>query len=150
MRKLLLILTIAFVAVLSGYEYSSAFAKGDQDCTKCHTLNAEQAREALKEIIPDIKILDIQNGPISGLWEVSMESGAKKGILYIDYSKKTIIAGNILGIKTKTNYTQIAYEKINPPPSPVKIDYSAIPLENSLVMGNKNAKHKIIVFDDPD
>jgi thiol:disulfide interchange protein DsbC len=150
MRKVIFIMAIIIAAVLSRYEYSSAFAKGDKDCAKCHTLNAEQAKEALKELIPDVKILGIQSGPINGLWEVSMESGGKKGILYIDYSKNNIIAGNILGIKTKTNFTQIAYEKINPPPPPVKIDYSSIPLENSLVMGDKNAKHKIIVFDDPE
>ena len=151
MRKIILLFFIGAFMVFSGHGNAYAFPKGeDQDCSKCHTLNAEQAKEVLKELIPDVKILGVQNGPINGLWEVSMESAAKKGILYIDYSKKNIIAGNIVGIKTKTNYTQIAYEKINPPPPPVKIDYSAIPLENSLVMGDKNAKYKIIVFDDPD
>lgn len=150
MRKIILLIFMFSCLIFSGYEMAYAFAPGDQDCSKCHTLNAEQAKEVLKELIPDVKILSVQNGPINGLWEVSMESAAKKGILYIDYSKKNIIAGNIVGIKTKTNYTQIAYEKINPPPPPVKIDYSAIPLENSLVMGDKNAKYKIIVFDDPD
>ena len=153
MRKItLLIIPLLFIAfvVFSGNGTAYAFPKEGQDCTKCHTLNAEQAKEVLKELIPDVKILDVKNGPIKGLWEVSMESGAKKGILYVDYSKKKIIAGNIVDIKTKTNYTQIAFEKINPPPPPVKIDYSAIPLENSLVMGDKNAKYKIIVFDDPD
>lgn len=150
MRKIILLIFMFSCLIFSEYEMAYAFAPGDQDCSKCHTLNAEQAKEVLKELIPDVKILSVQNGPINGLWEVSMESAAKKGILYIDYSKKNIIAGNIVGIKTKTNYTQIAYEKINPPPPPVKIDYSAIPLENSLVMGDKNAKYKIIVFDDPD
>ena len=150
MRKLFLVLTIVFVMVLSGYRYSSAFAKDDQDCTKCHALNSEQAKELLKALIPDVKILDVQNGPIKGLWQVSIEGGARKGIIYIDYSKNNIIVGNILGVKTRTNFTQVAYEKLNPPPPPVKIDYSTIPLENSLVMGDKNAKYKIIVFDDPD
>ena len=151
MRKIILVFFLGAFMVFSGHVIAYAFPKGgDQDCSKCHTLNAEQAKEVLKELIPDVKILGVQNGPINGLWEVSMESAAKKGILYIDYSKKNIIAGNIVGIKTKTNYTQIAYAKINPPPPPVKIDYSAIPLENSLVMGDKNAKYKIIVFDDPD
>ena len=150
MRKIILLIVMSSCLVFSGYGMAHAFAQGDQDCSKCHTLSKEQAKEVLKELIPDVKILDIQNGPVSGLWEVSMESGAKKGILYLDYSKKKIISGNIVGIKTRTNYTQIAYEKINPPPPPVKIDYSAIPLENSLVMGDKNAKYKIIVFDDPD
>jgi len=150
MRKIILLIVMTSFLLLLGHEMAYAFAPGDQDCTKCHALNAEQAKEVLKELIPDIKILGVQNGPINGLWEVSFESASKKGILYVDYSKQNILAGNIVGIKTKTNYTQIAYEKINPPPPPVIIDYSAIPLENSLVMGDKNAKYKIIVFDDPD
>jgi thiol:disulfide interchange protein DsbC len=136
--------------VLSGHRMAAAFAPGGQDCSKCHTLSKEEAKDVLKDLIPDLRILDVQKGPVSGFWEVGIESGAKKGILYIDYSKKNIISGNIVGIKTKTNYTQIAFEKINPPPPPVKIDYSSIPLENSLVMGDKNAKYKIVVFDDPD
>jgi thiol:disulfide interchange protein DsbC len=144
MKKILLSALTIGLAIAAGNGDAYAFAKGEQDCTKCHTLNAEQAKEVLKEIIPDVKILDIQNGPINGLWEVSMESGAKKGVLYIDYSKKNLVAGNIVGIKTKTNYTQQSFDKIN------KIDYSSIPLENSLVMGDKDAKYKLIVFDDPD
>ncbi len=147
MRKITLLFILGVFLVLSVNGTANAFPEGGKDCTKCHTLNAEQAKEVLKELIPDVTILGVQNGPINGLWEVGMESAGKKSILYIDYSKKNIIAGNIFGIKTKTNYTQIAFEKINPP---VKIDYSAIPLENSLVMGDKNAKYKIIVFDDPD
>jgi thiol:disulfide interchange protein DsbC len=144
MKKLLLSALTIGLAITAGSGDAHAFAKGDQDCTKCHTLNAEQAKEVLKEIIPDVKILDIQNGPINGLWEVSMESGAKKGVLYLDYSKKNLVAGNIFGIKTRTNYTQQTFDKIN------KIDYSSIPLENSLIMGAKDAKHKLVVFDDPD
>jgi thiol:disulfide interchange protein DsbC len=144
MKKLLLSALTIGLAIAASCNSAYAFAKGEQDCTKCHTLNAGQAKEVLKEIIPDVKILDIQNGPINGLWEVSLESGGKKSVLYIDYSKKTLVAGNILGIKTKTNYTQQSFDKIN------RIDYASIPLENSLVMGEKDAKHKIIVFDDPD
>jgi len=144
MKKLLISALTIGLAVFAGYQNASAYAKGEQDCTKCHTLNADQARDVLKEIIPDIKILEVKDSPISGFWEVAMESGSKKGIMYIDYSKKNLVAGNIFGIKTKTNYTQVSFEKIN------KVDVSQIPLDNALVMGDKNAKHKVIVFSDPD
>ncbi|TAN39704.1 MAG: hypothetical protein EPN25_10385 [Nitrospirae bacterium] len=143
MKKLLLsALTIVLVAAGAGEVF--AFAKGEQDCSKCHTLNAEQARDVLKEVIPDAKILNVQDGPVRGLWEISIEAGPKKGVVYIDYSKKNLIAGNIIGIEAKLNYTQLTYDKLN------KVDFSALPLENALVMGDKNAKHKVVVFDDPD
>jgi thiol:disulfide interchange protein DsbC len=144
MKKLIISALTIGLAVTAGYQNVSAYAKGDQDCTKCHTLNADQAKDVLKELIPDVKVMEVKDGPINGLWEVSMESGSKKGIMYIDYSKKNLIAGNILGIKTKTNYTQISHEKIN------KVDVSSIPLDNALIMGDKNAKNKVIVFSDPD
>ncbi len=144
MKKLLITALTIGLAVFAGYQDASAYSKGEQDCTKCHTLNADQAKDVLKEIIPDVKVLDVQNGPVNGLWEVSMESGSKKGILYLDYSKKNLFAGRIIGIKSKTDFTNIAMEKIN------KVDVSSIPLDNALVMGDRNAKNKVIVFSDPD
>ena len=144
MQKILFVLTIVFIAVLSGNDSALAFAPGDQDCLKCHSLSAEQAKEALKTLIPDVVILGVQPGPIKGTWEIGMESGGKKSVLYIDFSKKTLIAGNIFDISTRANYTQDSLSKIN------KIDYTQIPLDNSVVMGDKDAKYRIIVFDDPE
>ena len=73
-----------------------------------------------------------------------MEAGGKKGIFYIDFSGKHLVAGNIFVIATKANVTQEHFQEIN------KVDLSQVPLENSLVMGDQDAKYKIIVFDDPD
>jgi len=144
MKKLLLsVLTIA-LAITAGSIEVFAYSKGEQDCSKCHTLSADQAKDVLKELIPDIKILGVQNGPIEGFWEISMEAGNRKSVLYVDYAKKRLFAGRIIDIKTKTDYTNTAIEKIT------KVDVSTIPLENALVMGDKNAKHKVVVFDDPD
>jgi thiol:disulfide interchange protein DsbC len=143
MRKISILFVFIFIA-FAGNSRAFAFDKCDQDCQKCHTLDKDQAAETLKKLIPDVKILEVQQGPIKGLWEVGMESGGKKGILYVDYSKKKIIAGNIFEIETKKNFTQESFQKIN------KVDFSSIPLENSIVMGNKDAKYKIVVFDDPD
>lgn len=119
--------------------------KGGQDCTKCHTLNSEEAAGALKTLAPDIKILEVKAGPIQGLWEVALEAGGRKGILYLDYSKKkVIINGNIVDLQTKTSFTKESFDKIN------KVDLSLIPYDKALVMGEKDAKLKVAVFDDPD
>lgn len=129
---------------LSGTDKASGFAKTDQDCRKCHTLSAEQAQKTLESMIPNLKILAIQDSAIDGLWEIAIESGGKKGIVYLDYGKKHIIAGNIFALQTKENLTQESFQRIN------RIDVAQIPLGDALLMGEKTAKHKIIVFDDPD
>lgn len=132
------------VAIFARYEKAYAFAQGEQECIKCHTLSAEQAKDVLKEVLPDIKILDIQRGPVNGLWEIGMESGGRKGILYLDFAKKKLILGNIFEVRTKTNFTQDSFSRIN------KVDVSTFPYENSILMGDKDAKYKVVVFDDPD
>ncbi len=144
MRKFLLFLSVVFITLWASYGNVSAFDKCDQECIKCHTMNAEEAKEALKGFAPDVKILDVRQGPLNGLWEIGIEAGGKKNIVYIDFSKKKVIAGNVLDIKTKTNYTQESLQRIN------KVDVSLIPLDNSVIMGDKDAKYKIIVFDDPE
>lgn len=124
------------------------FAKSDQDCSKCHTLSAEQAKTLLKDLIPNVKIIHVQPAPITGLWEIGIDTGGRKAIVYLDYAKKNIISpatrGEVISIATKSSLTQESFQKIN------KVDISQIPLSNALVMGDKTAKHKVIVFDDPD
>jgi thiol:disulfide interchange protein DsbC len=145
MRKYVICLSVFFLAFLIHNGEAHAFAKGtDQDCGKCHTLNAEEAQGALKAIAPDVKILEIQPGPLKGFWELGIEAGGRKNIVYLDFSKKKIIVGNVIDLQTRTNYTKESFDRIN------KVDLSQIPLENSLVMGDKDAKYKIVVFDDPE
>ena len=63
MRKCIYILAALTLALFSRYENAYAFAKGaDQECIKCHSLNADQARELLKPLVPDIKILEDKSG----------------------------------------------------------------------------------------
>jgi len=143
MRKYALLFIIIFI-VLSVYEMAYAFVQGNQDCIKCHTLSNETATKTLSEMVPNVKILDIQPSAVKGLWEISLESAGKKGIVYVDYSGKHLFSGNLFVIKTKTNLTQERSQEIN------KVDVSQIPLKDALVMGDKNAKYKVIVFDDPD
>lgn len=107
-------------------------------------MSKEAAGELLKVIMPDVKVLSVESAPVDGLWEVALESGGEKGIAYIDFAGKNVIFGNILNVATKTNLTKKKFDEIN------KIDVSLIPLKDSIVMGNSMAKHKVIVFDDPD
>jgi thiol:disulfide interchange protein DsbC len=141
MRKVILSAVIVFLLCPA---FSYAFSSKGQDCSKCHTLKKEEAVTLLKGVIPNPKILDIRMTPLKAMWELDVEADGKKGIVYLDFSKKYLISGSIIEIKTKQNLTQERFSEIT------KVNVSQIPLKDALVMGDKNARLKVIVFDDPD
>ncbi len=142
MRKIL-ILAMA-LSILQYASNSYAFSSKGENCSKCHTLKKEEAAALIKLLDPNIKILNIKLTPLKSLWEIDVESGGKKAVVYIDITKKYLISGQILDIKSKRNLTQESGETLN------KIDPSKIPLNDALVLGDKNAKKRVIVFTDPD
>lgn len=141
LKRSLLTFLLLFYLLPSGF--SHAFEAKGQDCAKCHTLGNDEARDLLKGIIPDIKIVDIRISPVNAFWEVFSESGGRKGLIYVDFSKKYLILGTIISIKERKNLTQERFTELN------KIDVSQIPLDDALVMGDPNARIRIIAFDDP-
>jgi thiol:disulfide interchange protein DsbC len=142
MRSRLLFLTVCLLFMPLSYAYS--FSDKTENCSKCHILKSDEAFILLKDIIPGLKILEIRTGPFKGLWEVDIEGGGKKGLAYVDFSKKYVISGGIIDIKGRRNLTQERLTEIN------RVNVAQIPLSDALVIGDRNAKHKIIVFDDPD
>jgi hypothetical protein len=149
MRKITLLFILGAFLVLSGQGIAYAFPQGDKDCSKCHTLTNEQAKSIMDNLFPNAKIIHAKPSPMTGLWEIGIEVGGSKAIIYLDYAKNHIISpqatgGNIVDIKTKTNLTQESFQNIN------KVDISQIPLKDALFMGDEKAKYKVIVFDDPD
>jgi len=107
-------------------------------------LNGTDAAVILKDAIPEVKILNVGQAPVKGYWEVMIQSGDRKGLVYIDYSKKTFLSGAIIDLKEKKNLTKDRFDELN------KVDVSKIPLEDALVMGDPKAKYRVIVFTDPD
>jgi thiol:disulfide interchange protein DsbC len=107
-------------------------------------LSKEEARDLLKDLLPNINILDIRLSPTKALWEIFSESGGRKGLVYVDFSKKYLVLGNIFSIKERKNLTQERTADLN------KVDLSQIPLGDALVMGDPKARIRIIAFDDPD
>jgi thiol:disulfide interchange protein DsbC len=142
MKKQILAVALVLLAFLSSHAYG--FSQKGQDCSKCHSLKKEEARALLKSFDPKIQVLDIRTGPVKYLWEVSYEANGRKGLVYIDLPKKHLFSGNLFDIRDKKNLTQYSLAEIN------KINTSQIPLHDALILGRKNAKHKIIVFSDPD
>jgi len=121
-----------------------SFPTKNQDCSKCHALKKEEADALLKIFNKSIKVLSVTRSKAKYLWEVSYESDGKKGIIYIDLPKKHLLSGTILDLQSKKNLTQEKLSEIT------RVNVSQIPLRDALVIGDKNAKQKVIVFDDPE
>lgn len=110
-------------------------------CTDCHNLSKDEAKKLLKGDQFKITVDEVRPAKIKGLWEVRLTQFNKKIVLYIDFSKKHLIEGQV-------KFTQL--DKIGEQEPLRKVDVSAIPLGDAIIMGDPNAPKKIIVFDDPD
>ena len=120
----------------------------DGDCNKCHSLSKAEASDIMKKLkVPDAKVLDVYMSPIKGLWEVPIDSQGKRGIFYVPFSKHYVVQGSIVEVATGANKTNEQYQKMQ---ESRKIDVSKISLKNALVLGDKTAKKRVIVFTDPD
>jgi thiol:disulfide interchange protein DsbC len=138
MRKFILIVFIAITIITFGIVHNIYSTEN------CDQITNQEAVDLLKELAPDVKVLEVRPAPVKGLWEFAVESKGQKTILYVDCSKKYLITGSILDLKTKANVTQERYIEIS------KVDVSKIPLDDAIVMGDKEAKYRVIVFTDPD
>ncbi len=142
MRRILLFFALSSLIFPAQNLY--AFASKGQDCSKCHTLKKEEAASILKTFDQSIKVLSVNKSRAQYLWEVSYESKGKKGILYIDFPKKHLFVGTLIKVQGKENLTEDSLSKLK------KVNVSQIPLKDALLVGSKSAKHKIIVFVDPE
>jgi thiol:disulfide interchange protein DsbC len=141
MRTLLFsfLLLLCLFPMSDGYGFE---ARG-QDCSKCHTLGRDEAKDLLKNIIPGVIIFDIRLSPAKGFWEVSVESGGRKGLVYVDFLKKYFFSGALISIAEKKNLTQERLIELK------RVDVSQIPLDDALVMGDPKARIRVIAFSNP-
>ena len=138
------LLSCLLVSYLLPIGYSYGFETRGQECSKCHTFNKEEAQNLLKNVIPDVAILDVRPGPVKGFWEVDFESRGRKAIIYVDFLKKYYFTGALISLTEKKNLTQERFIELS------KVDVSQIPLDDALVMGDPKARIRVIVFTDPD
>jgi thiol:disulfide interchange protein DsbC len=110
-------------------------------CTDCHSLTRDEAVRILGSTVDNV--LSVGPSPVNGLWEVAVEREGRRVPLYIDFSKEYVVTGQILQMSTRKNLTDSRTLSLN------RIDVSQIPLSGAIVVGKKDAKRRIIVFDDP-
>jgi thiol:disulfide interchange protein DsbC len=142
--SILTLLAVLALSAGSAYGFGALTGACETDCRKCHQLTRKEAVDLIKKVNPDVDVIDVKDAPVRGLWEVVVEAKEKKGIAYVDFSKKHLITGSILEVDTKENLTGKRLYEVS------KVDVSSIPLDDALVMGKRDAKYKVVVFDDPD
>lgn len=143
MKKLLLILvTFAFAPLAYGFGTGAEGCSGD--CTACHTVKKEEAAAIMEGLVPGTVVESVGPAPVRGLYQVVVKKGEETGIVYLDFSKQFVIAGRVIDSKYKKDVTGEKLEELR------RIDPARIPLDNALVLGNKNGDRKLYVFTDPE
>jgi len=137
-------LQAVLAAVITLLTMVSFIAVPDTMAAQQSTMTKDRAKLLLSGLDPHIKIISLEKANVKGLWEVVIETRGKKGIVYLDESGRNLILGSIIDLITRTNITKEKMDEIN------RVDVSQIPLDDAVVMGDRKAKHKVIVFDDPD
>jgi thiol:disulfide interchange protein DsbC len=141
MKSLFVIITALLIATPVAAFMVEGEGCGTGSCIDCHDLSKTEANEALKQI--EGEVVGVSAAEVPGLWRVDMKMNDKTWPLYLDYSKSYLISGNIIQLADRKNLTESRYRELNP------IDISTIPLDDALLLGDPDAKTKVIVFTDP-
>lgn len=118
------------------------------DCNKCHSMSVKEA-ESLLSFVDGVKVNSVKPAPSHGLYEVFVEQGNKKLVVYIDFGKKNLLQGQIIDLKSRQPVLAHAKEFAQSK-EPQKVNVAAIPIQHSFVMGNPKGGKRLYVFDDPD
>jgi len=131
--------------LLAGWTTTAmAFPKedcGEQRCTDCHSLSKAEAGFLVGSGAD--RVLKVEKSDMPGVWAVEVEKGGRKYPVYINYSKTHLLRGEVLRLKDGENLTKLRMASLN------RVDVSRIALEDALVVGDPQAKKRVIVFTDP-
>lgn len=128
---------------------------GNGKCSDCHSLDLQEATRLLEKGVD--RVLKVEFAEVPGLWLVEVEKDKQQFPVYLDYSKKYVLAGNVFRLADGQNLTQQRLAKTNgaapaqpaPAAPPKKVDLSRVPLDDALLLGKAAAKKKVVVFTDP-
>lgn len=113
------------------------------NCMDCHKISKNDAEAVVKKLkdagnLPaDAVVKELKVAPAGGLWQIDLEAGGKKGVVYLDFSKKYIVP-QLIPIELFKRQEQR------------KINFSTLPLKDAFVLGSKKASKKIAIFTDPE
>ncbi len=106
---------------------------GSGKCSDCHSLTK---KEVVKLLPPGVDSIDsVRFSEIRGLWEVSGTASGRKFVVYIDFSKKYLIAGEVLRLRDGKNVSR-------------RVDPATINTDGAFLIGDKDAPIKVYVLSD--
>lgn len=140
MRLLLIVVALLFCS--QNTFAMSADGCGAGTCNDCHSITKEETALLLGSMVD--KVNSVEFSEVPGMWVAEVEKGDRKLPVYIDFSKKYLVSGNVIRLDDKENLTQQRSAQMN------KIDFSKIPLDDALLLGLPTAKNKVVVFTDPE
>ncbi|HAR94398.1 MAG TPA: hypothetical protein DCR97_00295 [Deltaproteobacteria bacterium] len=143
---------VAVISLVSFFLCWSDAARGAnsqrQGRAQCEPLSEKEARAILDSLrLNEAKILKIQSSPIQQLWEIALENRGQRFVVYVDCSKTYVMPGPIIEYRTGMDRTRQRVEDLN---RDKRVNLAGLKLDESLVMGNRDAPIKVIVFLDPD
>ena len=107
-----------------------------------HAAVAQEAviRKNIAERLPDFpKIDEVSKTAIPGIYELRMGTE----VLYTDERGDTLIEGQMIDTKSRTNLTEARLSKLT------AIDFASLPLKDSIVWKQGSGARKMVVFADP-
>lgn len=137
----LVVFTILMLFVPSAFAMS-ADGCGAQTCANCHSITKTEAEVLLGSLVD--KVNSVEYAEIPGMWVAEVEKDRKKLPVYIDFSKKYVVSGNVIRLNDGENLTRQRSAQMN------SVDISKIPLADALLLGKPSAKTRVIVFTDPE
>jgi len=140
MRTFLVLISLLMV-VQSALAMSSEGC-GAGVCADCHSITMAETEQLLGGMVD--KVNSVEFAEIPGMWVAEVEKDQNKLPVYIDFSKKYLVSGNVIRLNDKQNLTRQRSVRMN------SVDVSKIPLADALLLGKPSAKTKVIVFTDPE
>ncbi len=141
------ILDILVMALVTSPFIPRADASGgcNHDCSKCHRITKEEVKRIIDKNTPGgaVEVTQVKMSPVKGIWEIVGKQGFKTGIFYLDFEKKHLIYGAIIGTRGEQNLTKASFERNT------RVSISAINTASTLLLGNRKAATKLYVFADP-
>jgi thiol:disulfide interchange protein DsbC len=100
---------------------------------------ADAVRAALKERLPDLKVLQLHATQIPGIYEVI----SADGITYTNESADYVLMGQLLDTKNRRNLTKEHWLAFT------QVDFKSLPLSLAIKSTRGNGSRQIAVFADP-
>jgi thiol:disulfide interchange protein DsbC len=125
--------------------HSTVFAGESPNCSGIAKAKIEETIRKLNA--PSAKVLSVKQSPVDGICEIAVQDQGGIHVIYSDRLLNYLLLGSLVETKSMSNLTAQATQKIQ---DQKRVDLSKISLSEALVMGDKNANKKVIIFSDPD